>query len=175
MAARHDAGAVPKSRRHRPRAEAPPRFLPVRLLAGLGKWEGLGRFARFCAVGAVGFLVDGGVLLALIRSGTAGPLWGQVAAAVVAVSVTFELNHRWSFAGAAGRSRTARFPAYVGVQLFGFLCNLAVYAAALAVLPSPANHPLVCLALASGAAMVLNFVGADRIVFHRGASSPPRT
>lgn len=147
----------------------------MKLPAGFAKREGLGRFARFCAVGAVGFLVDGGVLLALIRSGAAKPLWGQVAAAAVAMSVTFELNHRWSFAGVAKRSRAARFPAYVGVQLFGFVCNLAVYAVALAVLPPPANHPLVCLALASGAAMALNFVGADRVVFRRGASRPPRT
>ncbi len=127
-----------------------------------------GRFLRFAIVGAIGFAVDASVLLALVGAGWAGPIGGRLASFACAVLATFELNRRWSFEGAVRRPYPAMLLAYVGVQGLGFLCNFAIYAAALAVLPPPLNRPLFCLALASGLALAINFAGARLIVFrHR--------
>ena len=129
----------------------------------------MARFARFCLVGATGFAVDAGLLLLILRGGLLGPVAARFVSFGVAVLVTFALNRRWSFQIGPDdpRSFTGDLIAYLGVQGFGFLCNLTVYAAALSVLPDPLGRPLPCLAFASGAALLVNYLGSDLIVFRR--------
>lgn len=131
--------------------------------------DGRTRFARFCLVGAVGFAVDAGLLVLILRTGVLGPVAARLISFGSAVLVTFALNRRWSFRSGPGDSRSfiGDLVAYLGVQGFGFLCNLTVYTAALAALPGPWSRPLPCLALASGAALIVNYLGSDLIVFRR--------
>ena len=81
-------------------------------------------FLRFAAVGAIGFVVDAGVLLALVALGWASPIEGRLISFACAVLVTFELNRRWSFGRMSRRPYLATLASYVGVQSGGFLCNL---------------------------------------------------
>ena len=137
--------------------------------------EKAGRFAKFCAVGAIGFLVDAALLLFVTRSHLAGPILGRLVSFSVAVFVTFELNRRWTFQkDAAPSSYGQAFLSYVAVQAVGFGSNFAVYAICLALLPAQLDYPVLCLAIASGAALTVNFFGLSALVFRdRGSSIEP--
>lgn len=142
--------------------------MPSRIAAA-GRAHG-GAFLRFAAVGAVGFLVDAGLLMAAVHALGLGPLSGRLLSFAAAVLATYELNRRWSFRHAAPRPWLAGFAAYLGVQGLGFLCNLAVYTGLLLTLPPPLDAPLLCLFVASGIAMLVNFAGARFLVFRRRAA-----
>ncbi len=132
--------------------------------------DGLIRFLRFCVVGGVGFVVDASILMLAVTDGLLSPIPARFLSFGVAVFVTFNLNRRWSFdvAPEGSTSYVKHLVAYLGVQGFGFLCNLVIYAAALALLPGDLAHPVPCLVLASASVIILNYLGADLIVFrHR--------
>ena len=132
-----------------------------------------GRFVKFCAVGGIGFLADATLLLLLTRSHLAGPILGRLVSFSVAVAVTFELNRRWTFQQkAAAASYGQAFLSYLAVQAVGFGCNLAVYAICLALLPAQLNCPVLCLAIASGVALTVNFLGLSTLVFRDRGSVP---
>lgn len=138
-------------------------------MTGPVRRDGRTRFARFCLVGATGFAVDAGLLLLILRGGLLGPVAARFLSFGAAVLITFALNRLWSFRVGPGdqRSFVGDLIAYLGVQGFGFLCNLVIYTVALAALPDPWSRPLPCLALASGAALIVNYFGSDLIVFRR--------
>lgn len=122
-------------------------------------------FLRFCVIGALGFVVDAGVLLGLMHLASADALAARLASFGCAVLVTFELNRRWTFRDAVPRAYLAELATYLGVQGLGFACNFVIYAACyLALRPSPLA-PLLSLAIASAAALVVNYTGARLIVF----------
>lgn len=125
----------------------------------------LRQFLRFCAVGAVGFIVDAGVLLIGLRALGFDPIGGRLVSFSVAVLTTFELNRRWAFRDDGGRRYLAAAASYLGVQGLGFLCNLGVYSLLYLTLPPRFNAPLLCLAVASAVALMINYVGASLVVF----------
>ena len=120
---------------------------------------------RYGLVGGVGFVVDAGLLYALIAVG-GDPYLSRLGSFAVAVTVTWALNRRWTF-GRRGRAGAARsYLGYALVQLGGAAANFLVYAAVLGVLaPTPGNAVL-ALAAGSVAGLAVNFTGA-RLVFAR--------
>lgn len=128
----------------------------------------LGQFLRFGVVGTLGFLVDAGVLLAMLALGL-GPHGGRVVSYVAAASATFALNRAWTFrARAAPTPVVAQWGRFLAVNLVGFAANYGTYAAMLAALPLAARHPVLGVAAGSLAGMMLNFALSRRLVF-RGA------
>ncbi len=66
------------------------------------------RFGAFAVVGAVGFLVDAGVLTALVNGLGANPYAARAVSFPAAVTATWWLNRRWTFAPAGiGTDRPA--------------------------------------------------------------------
>ncbi|MBM1172008.1 GtrA family protein [Microvirga arabica] len=124
-------------------------------------------FYRFCAVGAVGFLTDVLLALALVATGMS-PLLARGLAIPPALFVTFNLNRRWSFKHAAGGSYFRQLAAYLVTQSFGASCNFLIFMLALSMLPQPFNEPAPSIVLASGAALVVNYLGSRFLVFRQG-------
>ena len=124
-------------------------------------------FLRFCAVGGVGFLVDASVLEVAVHVFGTDPIRGRLLSFSVAVLATFELNRRWAFRSRAARPYLAAFASYLGVQGLGFACNILVYTALYLTLPPPDAVPLLCLVIASGVALGVNYAGASVFVFGR--------
>jgi len=122
-------------------------------------------FLRFCIVGGIGFIVDATVLLTLIHGFSGHPILSRFFSFAVAVAVTFELNRAWTFGSLRLQHLPSAFASYVGVQGVGFICNLAVYALAFWLLQLP---PFFCLVIASAVALVINYLGAKRLVFRGG-------
>ena len=136
----------------------------------------LAQFARFAAVGGVGFCVDAGVLLMLVRTFRTDPIPSRLLSFAVAVVATYALNRVWAFRAPVGFLRGLGL--YIAVQGLGFLCNLSIYSALYLLVPPPWNAPLACLAVASALALVINYLGAKLIVFRaagqsRDAGVPP--
>ena len=52
---------------------------------------------RFLLVGAVGFVVDAGVLLLLTRGFGASPVWGRIPSLMIAITTTWWLHRRFTF------------------------------------------------------------------------------
>ncbi|HEX4767019.1 MAG TPA: GtrA family protein [Lichenihabitans sp.] len=123
------------------------------------------RFLRFCCVGAAGFVTDTGILLALVHLGHVDPIVAKAVSFAVAVLVTFDLNRRWAFEGGRDVRPLAAFPAYLAVQGVGFLCNWTVFTACIILLPKPFGSVLGAATIASAVALVLNYLGAARLVF----------
>ncbi len=126
----------------------------MRLADGL--WQESIRILRFGVVGLAGFLVDAAVLALMVHGLHANPILGRAVSAPVAILLTFVCNRYWSFASLNRRAIGAAFASYVSTQGAGLLCNLAVYSAALLVVPGP----LTALAIASATAMFVNYLGA---------------
>ncbi|MBV9516789.1 MAG: GtrA family protein [Hyphomicrobiales bacterium] len=124
-----------------------------------------GLFLRFSAVGAVGFVVDAGLLLLLVHAFKADPIAARLLSFSVAVAVTFHFNRRWALGAIRQGSVYAAFATYLSVQSVGLLCNIVTYTALILLLPETIITPLVCVAFASAAALFVNYGGIRRLVF----------
>ena len=119
---------------------------------------------RFGAVGAVGFVVDGG-LLWLFLSFDLSPYLARAMSFPVAVVVTWALNRNWTFAATSQISRNGQFRRYFGVQVGGNLTNYAVYSAILAAFGTGSVTVFIAFVVGSFIGSCLNFLGARFFAF----------
>lgn len=124
----------------------------------------LGQFLRFGIVGTAGFLMDAGVLTAMIALG-AGPYGGRVVSYLAAATLTFALNRAWTFRSAAQAPMARQWGAFVALNLLGFAVNYGIYAALVAGSATVAAHPVLGVAAGSLAGMFINFAVSRRFVF----------
>jgi putative flippase GtrA len=124
----------------------------------------LQRFARFCVVGGVGFVVDAGVLQILFWLGI-DPMWGRGVSFPTAVATTWYLNRRFTF-GNRPPSGAARTKYFVG-QVIGALINLAAFTLALRVIPALRALPVIALGVGTVPALCFNFAWSHWVVFPR--------
>jgi len=124
------------------------------------------KFAGFFAVGAVGFLVDGGLLWLLLEP--LGPYLGRLLSFLTAVSVTYILNRQFVFAdrteGLTWRDSLAK---YIAANSFGALLNLGIYTVLVALAFPLFGHPLAAFAIAMATALFVNFALTNFVVFRR--------
>lgn len=121
----------------------------------------------FLGVGGVGFLVDAGVLTWLVTSQDWGLYPGRAVSFALAVTVTWYLNRRITFASHAAFDRGREYGHYLTTQIIGALINLGVYVSVIAVAPKLAAYPVIPLALGSTTALMFNFFAARVFVFKR--------
>ncbi|MBL0925769.1 MAG: GtrA family protein [Sphingomonadaceae bacterium] len=129
-------------------------------------WGGTIRsFIRFAITGAAGFAVDAATLSLLLATTGLGPYFSRALSFPVALGITWYLNRIWTFE----RTDQARLPQsarYVMVQLLGAAFNFAIFALCISIGPPVfGRFPIIALAIASAAAMILNFVGSRHWAF----------
>lgn len=123
------------------------------------------QFVRFLLVGAVGFLVDAGVLLLLIEVAGMSRLWARLPSFLTAVTVTWWIHRSFTFATVSRPSASPlEWLRFVLANAVGNGINLAVYAAMVGLFGSP---PLAALATASIAAAIVNYRMSSQWVFGR--------
>jgi putative flippase GtrA len=127
---------------------------------------GLPRFMRFALVGAFGFVVDGGVLQALLVLGW-GPIAARAVAVCVAVLATWALNRSFTFPEAQGGPALASLVRYAGVSAVGASINFAVYTGLVMSSNAMSAQPLLALAVASVIALIVNYLGSKHFAFRR--------
>jgi putative flippase GtrA len=135
--------------------------------------SGLGRFASFAGVGAIGFIVDGGILSTLVHGIGWPHYWARALSFAAAVSTTWYLNRAWVFSRTSDGAR--EYGAYFGVQTVGAVINLGTYALAIALVPALARLPVVPLAFGAALALVFNYAAAGRWVFAQSSTEQSET
>ena len=124
----------------------------------------LREFLRFCAVGSAGFVVDAGLLLALVSTGVS-PVAARLVSVPAAVVTTWWLNRIWTFARAARVAPHRQLWGYLLVQGVGALTNFAVFATILALVEPTRVAALSAMAVGSGTGLLVNFTGVRRYIF----------
>jgi putative flippase GtrA len=126
------------------------------------------KMLAFAVVGAIGFLVDAGLLTLSSRSGM-NVYAARCISFSAAVLVTWLLNRIFVFGGTAalGGRKSAEYGRYLCVQVVGAAINLATFAAVLTIYPRLAAVPVLPLAAGAALGLVFNFAGARRWVFVR--------
>lgn len=117
------------------------------------------QFRRFAIVGMLGFVVDGGLLYLLLQlqfdfylaRGITFPL---------ALSVTWYLNRRWTFAISADQGKIRDYKRYALIQFAGAAANYGIYALILVFVKHTPGNALFALAIGALAGLILNFAGS---------------
>jgi putative flippase GtrA len=124
------------------------------------------RFLRFVLVGAVGFVVDAGLLQALISLAGWGPVEARAVAIPTAVFATWLLNRTITFPESHGGPVVSSLLRYAAVSAVGAGVNFIVFSILVFASHTMAAVPLVPLAIASIVALIVNYLGSRHFAFH---------
>lgn len=125
------------------------------------------QFLRFCMVGAVGFAVDAGSTMLLTQTIEVAAAPARVMAFVVAASVTWALNQRFTFRADNGM---ATWLPYVVSTSLGALINIGIYLLWLHWAVHSPTQIFVGVAMGSVCALAFNYMIARRVIF-RGSGT----
>jgi putative flippase GtrA len=123
------------------------------------------QFLRFVLVGVVGFLVDAGVLQALVTLAGWGPITARLVAVPTAVFATWLLNRTITFPQSHSGPALRSLLRYVAVSAAGAGVKFCVYTALVFASASMAALPIAPLAIASIVALVVNYLGSKHYAF----------
>ena len=134
---------------------------PPSLLARIGLDALARQFSRFLAVGMVTTAVHYGVLIALVETWNVHPAWGTTAGFLVAALLSYLLNRYFTF---------DQHPTF-GLGLLKYYAALSIglvlNAGVVAGLTQWGAHYLPAQVVASGVALIWNFLAARFVVFRR--------
>lgn len=125
---------------------------------------GASRFARFCGVGALGFLIDAGLLLWFMENLALNPYLARVFSILLALTMTWAMHRQWTFAS-ANPDRLGEWSRFAAVNGAGGALNYSVYSAILLALPG--TPALAALAAGSALALTVNFLGSRLWAFRQ--------
>lgn len=125
-----------------------------------------GRLLRFGLVGAAGFLVDAGLLQAMVQWGSINPFLARLGSFIAAATATWWLN-RWFTFAARHQASGREWMRYMMAMTLGGLVNYGAFAAVLLWLPLALRQPWLAVACGSLAGMAVNYYTSRRFVFVR--------
>jgi putative flippase GtrA len=130
-------------------------------------WRLRKQIAWFSIGGAVGFVVDAGVVQLLVSKLGADPYIGRLFSFLCAATATWLFNRRFTFSDRGDYTLFGEWVRYVVAMSAGFAVNYATYA--LVVYFSKFAHAWPAIAVAAGSVpgALVNFLGARHWVFHR--------
>ena len=131
------------------------------------------RFVRFGLVGSLGFVVDLGVVYALIQFLRLDPFSARIPAWIAAVSTTYLFNLIFTFRSTKltlvrHRQQLRRYGLYVFSQLAGGVVNVLTYVLVVSLFGVPWSVGLVIGTLVG---MLLNYLGASAVINRRQSRS----
>lgn len=125
--------------------------------------------ARFAVVGVGGFVVDGGILQALVSGIGMDPLAARLISFPLAVLFTWWLNRSFTFGVQGGGRRDAltSMARYLLVSIGGTAVNFVTYTLLILGVESLRPLPILPLAVASVVAMAFNYLGTRYFAFRQ--------
>jgi putative flippase GtrA len=122
----------------------------------------------FSVSGVAGFLVDASLVLSLNKFFDVDLITSQLFSFSAAVTVTWLINRRLTFATHASVRWLAEFGRYVAANSIGALVNNAVYGILVLVYTIFRRDPVLAVAAGSLAGMFFNFIASKFVVFKNG-------
>jgi putative flippase GtrA len=122
-------------------------------------------FLRFCAVGAVGFVVDAGLLQLLVVLTGLDPYSSRIVSFLVAASVTWQLNRRYTFTVAEDARLHREWLRYVSINAVGGGVNYLVYAWCVHNVDLVRDYLVIGVAAGSAVGLLVNFTASKHLVF----------
>jgi putative flippase GtrA len=119
----------------------------------------------FALVGALGFVVDAGIVQMLVREFSVNPYAARLVSFLAAATTTWSFNRRYTFAGHGSGSRRRQLLRYLIAMAGGFALNYGAYAACVALWPLVRAWPAIGVAAGSIAGAALNFVTSKYWIF----------
>jgi len=122
-------------------------------------------FLRFCAVGAVGFIVDAGILQILAGLFGIDPYGSRIISFLIAATVTWLLNRRYTFNVDQEACLHGEWARYISINAFGGGLNYLTYA--LCISQFVLVHRYLFLGVAAGSAvgLLVNYSASKYLVF----------
>lgn len=125
-------------------------------------------FARFCAVGGGGFVIDAGFLLLFTHVFVIGPFVARALSILLAICATWVAHRIWTFRS-DDPGKLAEWSRFAAVNGAGGALNYSVYSAILLALPG--TMPFLALGAGSAVALFANYLGS-RLWAFRAAQRP---
>lgn len=123
------------------------------------------RLFRFAVGGAIGFLVDTGVLYALLAWSGLGPYGARVPSFLAAATATWLVNRHWTFADRRTGEAGLEWGRWLVAMVVGGVLNYLAYAALMAGSETVRDWPVLGVAAGSLAGMTVNFLSANYWIF----------
>jgi putative flippase GtrA/4-amino-4-deoxy-L-arabinose transferase-like glycosyltransferase len=123
------------------------------------------QFLRFALVGCAGFVVDAGVLNAVLLLG-ADRYSGRLVSYLVAATATWALNRNYTFREQRDARRLREWGRFLASNALGGLVNWVSYAMLVSVSGTVRAHPVIGVAVGSLAGLAVNFTLSRRFVFN---------
>lgn len=131
----------------------------------------LNQFLRFGTVGVIGFLVDAGVLMLVLRLTSAGLYLSRVVSFLCAATVTWLLNRTFTFEAGSRTTPAQEWFRFVCANAIGGLLNFGVYSVLVSFSSLFRFHPTLAVAAGSLSGLGVNF-GLSRAFIFRPQSRP---
>jgi len=129
-----------------------------------------GDLVRFVFVGSLGFLIDFGILAALVHGANWNPFLSRALAMTTAGICTWWLHRHWTFASGRLRSAVSQSLLYATTQLIGLSTNYGIFSALVLTGGMWRNYPVSAAAVGSLSAAVITYVLSKRIAFAEPAT-----
>lgn len=131
------------------------------------------QFVQFAGVGAIGFVIDAAIFLALTGwYADWHPYAARAISATCSITTTWALNRRVTFREQKSPDAHSEYLRYVAAQVFGLILNLGVFAAGVATVPLLRRVPLLALVLGAAVALAANFLTAKHVAFQGKPPEP---
>jgi len=115
------------------------------------------RILAFGIAGTIGFVVDAGVLTALVEKGGINPYAGRVVSFLAAATTTWWINRRYTFA-VTHPPTSSEWSRYVGLMIFGAIVNYGAYALCITFWDLARQNLWLAVALGSVSGLGINFL-----------------
>jgi putative flippase GtrA len=120
---------------------------------------------KFTVIGAIGFVVDGGILTVLSSLYGFDLMLSRFASYSAAVTVTWYLNRHQTFSDSKDRRAALEWGRYAAVNSVGALLNMIIFFSLIRHFNLMAELPLLPLAISASVALVFNFLASKHVVF----------
>lgn len=125
---------------------------------------------RFIIVGAIGFLVDAGILTIMHSVFEFSLLHARLCSFAAAVTVTWYLNRQHTFFDRKDTRVVHEWGRYAVVNSIGALLNLGIFLWLVYRFTALASWPIIPLAIAASIALVFNFFASRHLAFRHHKS-----
>jgi putative flippase GtrA len=120
---------------------------------------------RFVLVGSLGFVIDFGILAALVHGANWSPFLARAVAMATAILCTWLLHRHWTFPSGRVRSPLPQSLLYGTIQMVSVSVNYGIFSALVLTGGLWRSYPVLAAAVGSLSAAVITYVLSKWIAF----------